>query len=177
MSGVMTSAKPSYLTSPRPEEASPADQSLNAEIQDPGLRKRENEIKDCIRRNFKSTRKAFMGINFDAKRNYVELKQIANFFENHFHYDSKERIQEDLRAIITERGIKLDGDKLSYESFRAWVSPVLEPHEEFMFRHDTSGNPKFVEHQQKIDMGGKQDPNYLFKISSISHKQSPNKTR
>ena len=51
---------------------------------------------------------------------------------------------------MLEKGIDLQGDKMSYESFRAWVSPVLEPHEEFMFRHDTGGNPIFTEYQKRI---------------------------
>ena len=50
---------------------------------------------------------------------------------------------------MEERGIILDGDKMSYENFRAWVSPVLEPHEEFMFRHDAGGNPIFSEYKKK----------------------------
>jgi hypothetical protein len=87
--------------------------------------------------------KAFLQIGGRKEHGYIEFKELAKFVARHDDTKDSSKSFNELKEILTKRGLLDEGGKMSFNNFRRWIGPTIDPKEEFYFRHDAIDNPTF----------------------------------
>lgn len=97
----------------------------------------ESVIREKVSNNWVSVRKAFLDIddNFDGFITAEDLAKLIGGASGANRYDFNL-----IKMLINLRNQKKNS-KLNYTEFCAWLGGVIEPAENFYFRHDSQKNP------------------------------------
>jgi hypothetical protein len=107
------------------------------------LKDLENKIRDRLKNNYSSVRKAFLDLDYNHD-GFVEPTDIIRMFgfNVEIHFD-------DLLKIMSEKASTKDangGVRLNYSDFSKWLGAAIHQAEGFYFRHDSKKNADYQIH-------------------------------
>lgn len=111
------------------------------------MRELEALVKEKLRSGWNSVRKAFLelDLDFDAKLSAEELfkvfgPQSAQVSEETQKGDAKHK-KADYEVLRMLMNVRFKSNKINFTQFCQWFGAVIEPNEDFYFRHDSTKNP------------------------------------